>query len=260
MQKEGYGTSGFLGTSATFSADFNLVAHIARGVALLGGMMLARRKHYRAHMVCQSSVLLLNLPLIALIMFPSFHQQVQPQLPGGLGDSYYAVATVHTVIGGAAQILGLYIILVAGTNLVPRHLRFRRYKLWMRTELALWWVVLLFGIGVYYVWYVSPSNSAAVPAGKHGANRFVITLTNFQFQPKTLTVTAGTTVQWIDAQGVHTVDADHGAFKSSTLTPGHHFAYTFTRPGTYVYHCDFHGGPGGAGMSARIIVTSQGSS
>jgi uncharacterized membrane protein YozB (DUF420 family) len=123
------------------------------GVALLFGMLLARRRHFRAHKYCQSAVLLLNLPLIAFIMFPSFRDNVQPQLPGSLGDRFYAVATVHAVIGAIAQVLGLYIILVAGTKLVPRRLRFRRYKPWMRTELVLWWIVILAGVGVYSVWY-----------------------------------------------------------------------------------------------------------
>lgn len=144
---------GFLGTHATFSADFNLVAHLAMGIALLAGMMLARRRHYRAHKYCQSTVLLLNLPLIAFIMVPSFRDYVQPQLPGSLGDRFYAVATVHAVIGTIAQLLGLYILLVAGTKLIPPRLRFRRYKLWVRTELVLWWIVVLVGVGVYAVWY-----------------------------------------------------------------------------------------------------------
>ena len=33
---------GFLGTHATFSANFNVAVHIAMGIALLGGMLLAR--------------------------------------------------------------------------------------------------------------------------------------------------------------------------------------------------------------------------
>ena len=144
---------GFLGTNATFSANFNLLAHIAMGIALLVGMLLARRRRYRAHKYCQSTVLLLNLPLIAFIMLPSFRDQVQPRLPGSLGDRFYAVATVHAAIGVIAQVLGLYILLVAGTKLIPPRLRFRRYKLWMRTELVLWWIVVLAGIGVYTVWY-----------------------------------------------------------------------------------------------------------
>ena len=67
---------GFLGTGATFWADLNLVIQIAMGVALLVGMALARRQHFRAHMVCQSSVMLLNLVLICVIMLPAFRRQV----------------------------------------------------------------------------------------------------------------------------------------------------------------------------------------
>src|SRR6266496_2208861 len=76
--------NGFLGTGATFRADLNLVVQLAMGLALLVGMFLARRKKFRAHKYCQSSVMLLNLVMIFLIMAPSFHKQVQPQLPGGL--------------------------------------------------------------------------------------------------------------------------------------------------------------------------------
>jgi hypothetical protein len=42
---------------------------------------------------------------------------------------------------------------VAGTNVVPEALRFRRWKLWMRVELLLWIAVLAGGIGTYIVWY-----------------------------------------------------------------------------------------------------------
>jgi hypothetical protein len=37
-------------------------------------------------------------------------------------------------------------------------LRFRRWKFWMRIELALWWTVLLLGIGTYYIWYAAPQS------------------------------------------------------------------------------------------------------
>ncbi len=146
---------GFLGTGATFSADLNLVVQVAMGSALVAGTFLARRKHYTAHGICQTMVLLLNLVMIALVMGPSFHGQVVPALPEHLGDRYYAVATGHAALGIAAELLGLYIVLVAGTNIVPRRLRFQRWKLWMRTELALWWVVLLTGVATYYAWYVA---------------------------------------------------------------------------------------------------------
>lgn len=147
---------GFLGTPAGFSADLNLVVQIAMGIALLAGALLARSKRYSAHGACMSAVLLLNLVIIALVMWPSFHKLVLPRIPVRLGRRYYAVATIHGALGAAAELFGLYILLVAGTEVLPARWRFRRWKLWMRVELAMWWVVLVSGIGTYYLWYGTP--------------------------------------------------------------------------------------------------------
>jgi uncharacterized membrane protein YozB (DUF420 family) len=64
--------------------------------------------------------------------------------------------TIHAALGTAAELLGLYIVLVAGTNVVPEWLRFRNWKPWMRTEFVLWLVVVISGIGTYYTWYIAP--------------------------------------------------------------------------------------------------------
>lgn len=144
--------SGFLGTGAALKADINLVIQLLMGIALLLGMILARRRHYRAHAICQGSVMLLNLVMIALIMLPSFRLGVLPGLPAELDKPFYFVATLHAALGSVAELLGLYIVLRAGTNWLPRALCFQNYKLWMRTELALWWTVILLGGATYYVW------------------------------------------------------------------------------------------------------------
>ncbi len=52
---------GFLGTGAPFSADINLVLQVTMGGALIAGTWLAKKRRYKAHGVCQTSVLLLNL-------------------------------------------------------------------------------------------------------------------------------------------------------------------------------------------------------
>ena len=103
-------------------------------------------------------MLLLNLIMIALVMLPSFRLQVVPAIPRVFRKRYYTVATIHGLLGMAAQLLGLYIILVAGTNIVPQWLRFTRWKPWMRAELMLWSVVLLSGAWTYYVWYIAPGS------------------------------------------------------------------------------------------------------
>jgi hypothetical protein len=66
------------------------------------------------------------------------------------------VATAHATMGCIAELLALYIILSAGTRILPEALRFVRYKLWMRTALVVWWLALLLGLTTYVRWYVAP--------------------------------------------------------------------------------------------------------
>ncbi len=148
--------NGFLGTGASFAADFNLVMQSVMAVALIAGVALVKQKRYRAHGICQSTVLLTNLIMIGLVMWPSLHDQVEPRLPRALHRVYYGAAALHALLGIAAEILGLYIVLVAGTRVVPSWLRFTNWKRWMRTELILWSIVLLTGFGTYYAWYIAP--------------------------------------------------------------------------------------------------------
>jgi uncharacterized membrane protein YozB (DUF420 family) len=147
---------GFLGTGATFEADVNLVVQLLMAAALVGGVVLAKRKRYQAHGICQTTVLLLNLLMIGLVMWPSFQRQVNPRLPKLLHKAYYAAPIVHATLGITAELLGLYIVLVAGTNVLPAGLRFNNWKLWMRAEFVLWLVVVISGMGTYYAWYIAP--------------------------------------------------------------------------------------------------------
>jgi len=144
---------GFLGTGAPLVADLNLVAQVLMGVALLVGTILARKKHFRAHAVMQTTVLLLNLAMIGTVMWPSAEEQVMPAFPGVFDRWYFAAPSIHAMLGIAAESLGIFIAMVAGTKLVPEKLRFRNWKHWMRAELLLWWMTLLSGVVTYYVWY-----------------------------------------------------------------------------------------------------------
>jgi uncharacterized membrane protein YozB (DUF420 family) len=69
---------------------------------------------------------------------------------------YFATATIHALLGGTAELLGLYIVIVAGTRVLPQSLRFKDWKRWMRAELVLWSIVVLTGVGTYYAWYIAP--------------------------------------------------------------------------------------------------------
>jgi uncharacterized membrane protein YozB (DUF420 family) len=124
------------------------------GVGLLIGAWLARRRRFRQHAWCQSAIVLLNLAVIVLVMMPSFQVQVVPEIPLKLAKTYYALATAHAALGTITEIAGLYILLAAGTGVLPEKFRITKYKAWMRTVLVLWWLVLLLGLATYARWYV----------------------------------------------------------------------------------------------------------
>ncbi len=149
--------------AAPRAADWVLLGEIAMGLALIAGAVLARCRRYRAHAWCQSAVVLLNLALVAFFMARSFSRGVAPGLWAHLGHSYYWLAAAHGALGTCAELLTLYILLAAGTPLLPRRFRLVRYKLWMRSALALWWLVLLLGLATYLRWYGYTMRHSAIP-------------------------------------------------------------------------------------------------
>ena len=82
-----------------------------------------------------------------------------------------------------------------------------------------------------------------------------VTLTNFQFTPKSLTIKAGSEVTWEVKEGTHNINADKGLFESQTLSAGQKFSYKFEKPGVYQYYCSFHGSKGGHEMAGTVKVT-----
>jgi plastocyanin/uncharacterized membrane protein YozB (DUF420 family) len=256
--------------------NINLLVQLSMGLALLLGTVLARKKQFRAHGICQSAVVLFNLIPIALFMRPSFHRVVMPALPAGVHDRFYAVATIHATLGTIAEVLGIYIILSAGLKLLPPALRFTNYKRWMRTELALWWLVIAFGLSTYYVWNVAanapPTQPTSTPPPITGsqtarttspapssaagpiAKTVTVNIGNFAFAPKDLQVDKGTVVIWKNTAGRHTVTADDNSFESPIMAPGEEFKFTFERPGRIQYFCNLHGAAGGHDMSGTVTV------
>jgi plastocyanin len=77
-----------------------------------------------------------------------------------------------------------------------------------------------------------------------------IEIKNFAFNPQTVTIPAGTKMTWVNNDNTtHTVTSDTGAFDSQSIPPGGTFNFTFTRAGTYNYHCSIH-----PTMTGAIIV------
>ncbi|HZF07915.1 MAG TPA: Calx-beta domain-containing protein [Thermoanaerobaculia bacterium] len=83
------------------------------------------------------------------------------------------------------------------------------------------------------------------------------------YTPSVVTIHVGDTVRWTNAGGFHNAHADDGSFQcSDSCNNGSNgpsgnawsFTHTFNTAGTFLYHCDQHGAPGGAGMSGQVVV------
>lgn len=89
----------------------------------------------------------------------------------------------------------------------------------------------------------SPPASSASPRLDE---RAAVHVTAFKFAPPLLTVPAGTTVTWTNADAIlHTVttgtpDAPDGRIDAQLDGQGTTFTFTFTEPGTYAYFCSRH--------------------
>ena len=78
-----------------------------------------------------------------------------------------------------------------------------------------------------------------------------VKIANFTFDPPVLTVKAGTTVIWINADDIpHVVSEKDGKFRSSALDTNDKFSQTFSTAGTVEYFCAIH-----PHMTGKIVVT-----
>ena len=84
-----------------------------------------------------------------------------------------------------------------------------------------------------------------------------VSVQDFKFEPATLTVTVGTTVNWKnDGAAPHTVTGADGSWTSDTMNAGGTYSQTFNTVGEFAYYCKFHGAATGTGMAGKIVVTA----
>jgi plastocyanin len=68
-----------------------------------------------------------------------------------------------------------------------------------------------------------------------------ITIDNFTFTPKELTVAVGTTVKWVNHDDIpHTVVEKKTTFRSKALDTDDSYSFTFASAGTFDYFCGLH--------------------
>lgn len=81
----------------------------------------------------------------------------------------------------------------------------------------------------------------AAPQVPAGSDTVTAAIQDFTFRPTRIEVDAGTTVVWTNAgQVVHSVTAEDGGFDTGSLEPGERRGLTFTKSGTYAFHCTPH--------------------
>jgi len=117
-------------------------------------------------------------------------------------------------------------------------------------------IALLILLAVLFLAVRPLQASAAGIPGVGKASRVVKIVTtsqgSFAFSPATLKIKVGTTVTWKNTTSApHTVTSDDGVtFGSGVIAPGGTFKFTFTKKGTFAYHCNIH-----PFMKATVIVS-----
>ncbi len=91
----------------------------------------------------------------------------------------------------------------------------------------------------------TPPDTAS-PAGAGDA----VSIAGFAFHPATLTVSAGATVTWTNADSTnHSVAWNDGTAGSDSLATGASYSRTFDTPGTFAYACGIH-----PSMTGTVVV------
>jgi hypothetical protein len=146
------GSRGFFGPGPLI-ADANLILEIFFVAGLSYGFLLARRGNIDAHRINQTTWVVLNIGLIALIMAGSM-QDVKLAKAAGPADWRIGVTWLHAAVGTPTALAGLWIILQM-SNMLPRSLHVSWWKNLMRAALAGYGLTALLGFATYYFRYIA---------------------------------------------------------------------------------------------------------
>lgn len=140
-------------------ATITLIVEILFYLALCAGVVAQLRGKYKWHDRFQAPVVILNIFFILFVMIPTFRAVVLGSIPSGLSDVPVLVTAIHGLLGTIAQGLSIYCLL-AGFKYLPRKIGVLRY--WMRAAFAFWTLTILFGIGVYIIFYTGDTSAETV--------------------------------------------------------------------------------------------------
>ena len=114
-------------------------------------------------------------------------------------------------------------------------------------------LVLLIVVGGFFLLTGKSGNnqtSNTATQTKPSAAKNAVVIENFAFSPATLTVKVGDSVTWTNQDSVgHTITADDNSFDTGIIEQGKSKSNTFSKAGTYTYHCGVH-----PSMTGKIVV------
>jgi plastocyanin len=91
---------------------------------------------------------------------------------------------------------------------------------------------------------------ATLGVAKAAGPAAAVRIDNFAFSPTPITVAAGATVTWTNADDIpHTVRSSDGVFHSKPMDTDDSFSFTFPKAGVYSYFCSIH-----PKMVGKVIV------
>ena len=118
------------------------------------------------------------------------------------------------------------------------------------------WIAIYLVVGlvvyalIYYVFIAKKggngygaanTNQPANPTSSVMATQNSVQIVNSSFSPASLTVKVGDTVTWTNQDSMgHSATADDNSFDTGVLDQGKSGTVTFSKAGTYTYHCKIH--------------------
>jgi plastocyanin len=131
--------------------------------------------------------------------------------------------------------------------------------------MRIWPAVAIGALIVLGLWTLVVLGHPWSPARASTADTAVSMTQALTFSPDPITITTGTTVIWnnVTTNIPHTTTSNDGtSWDSGQVNAGGSFPFTFNTPGTFGYHCSFHGLLNNGvwtGMVGTIIVQSPSS-
>ena len=96
---------------------------------------------------------------------------------------------------------------------------------------------------------IGQSATASQPGLAQASGAKSVNINHFAYHPGTLRIPKGAKVVFSNASGVAHTATDSGVFDTGHIKPGHSVGVSFTRKGTFAYHCTIH-----PFMHGKIVV------